>query len=390
MGAAIANPAATGDALALIRLLREAVAAAAPRDALHLRFGALGPWLRQPHRRRLVDEALDLLRGAGRIRLFALPNADLVAVGPPGLERLHEAEVALRTLLASEGETPPAVARLRLPEEAAALFAAVEVALALGSAAPPCADGPDNGGREAGFTQEDLAAMERGLAGADLSSFLRQRPVCRLGPADTEPTVVWREWRVALPELSATLAPPGCDPARASPWLLRRLRRALDRRLLAALARPDQAAALGAAALCLSPASLGTPDFARFAEALGPAGRAEVAVGTRAEDILADPAGFATARDACRARGFRTALVEAEPAVLRLLPPRWLGLDLLHLRWSPGLPAAVAAAGLALPAATAAGNGVVLHGADTAAAIGWGWEQGIVLFEGRLLRPRGG
>ena len=114
------------------------------------------------------------------------------------------------------------------------------------------------------------------------------------------------------------------------------------------------------------------------------------AVGTRAEDILADPAGFAAARDACRARGFRTALVEAEPAVLRLLPPRRLGLDLLHLRWSPGLPAAVAAAGLALPAATAAGNGVVLHGADTAAAIGWGWEQGIALFEGRLLRPRGG
>ena len=391
MGAAIANPAATGDALALIRLLREAVAAAAPRDALLLRLGALGPWLRQPHRRRLVDDALDLLRGAGRIRLFALPNADFVAVGPPGLERLREAESALRTLLASDGETPPAVARLRLPEEAAAHFAAVEAALATGSAAPPPrADGSDSGGREAGFTPEDLAAMERGLAGADLSSFLRQRPVCRLGPADAEPALAWREWRVALPELSATLAPPGSDPARASPWLLRRLRRSLDRRLLAALARPEQAAALGAAALCLSPASLGTPEFARFAEALGPAGRAAVAVGTRAEDVLADPAGFAAARDACRARGFRTALAEAEPAVLRLLPPLRLGLDLLHLRWSPDLPAAVAAAGLALPATTAAGNGVVLHGADTAAAIGWGWEQGIALFGSRLLRPRGG
>jgi uncharacterized integral membrane protein (TIGR00698 family) len=31
-----------------------------------------------------------------------------------------------------------------------------------------------------------------------------------------------------------------------------------------------------------------------------------------------------------------------------------------------------------------------LTGADTAAAVGWGWERGIALFEGRLLRPRGG
>ena len=38
----------------------------------------------------------------------------------------------------------------------------------------------------------------------------------------------------------------------------------------------------------------------------------------------------------------------------------------------------------------AAREGMVLRAADTAAAVGWGWEQGIALFEGRLLRPRGG
>ena len=44
-------------------------------------------------------------------------------------------------------------------------------------------------GTAAGFTAENLAAMERGLAGADLSGFLRQRPVCRLGPADAGPEI---------------------------------------------------------------------------------------------------------------------------------------------------------------------------------------------------------
>ena len=105
------------------------------------------------------------------------------------------------------------------------------------------------------------------------------------------------------------------------------MRPALDRRLLAALARPDRAAALGAATLCLSPPSVHTPEFARFAEALGPAGRGAVAIGTRTADVLADPAGFAAARDGCRARGFRTALAEAEAVALPLLPPHRLGLD---------------------------------------------------------------
>jgi hypothetical protein len=196
--------------------------------------------------------------------------------------------------------------------------------------------------------------MERGLAGADLSSFLRQRPVFRLRSGDAAPVVAWREWRVSLPAVFAALAPPAAkDPEAASPWLLRRLRRALDRRVLAELARPDRAAGLGAAALRLQPESVGAPEFARFAEALGPAGRAAVAIGMRAGDVLADPAGFAAARDACRARGFRTALAEADAAVLPLLPPRRLGLDLIHLRWSPGLPGAAATAVEALPAAAA-------------------------------------
>ena len=381
--AAVATAAGADDALALVRLLREAAAA---RDALHLRLGGLAAWPRQPHRRRLVEEALDLLRGANRIRLFSLPNADLVAVAPPGAERLREAEAVFSTLLGSgDAASPPPVARLRLPEEAAALFAAVEASLApktpdATAGAPPEAPQPAGPGA---FAAEDLAAIERGLAGADLSSFLRQRPVCRLGPGDDGPEVAWREWRVSLPAVFAALAPASGGPASAPPWLLRRLFRSLDRRFLVALARPERAAVLGAAALRLCPASVQTPEFARFAEALGPAGRAAVAVGTRAEDILADPEGFAAARDHCRARGFRTALMDADAAVLPLLPPDRLGLDLVQLRWSPGLPAAATS----LPATP---GSVALTGADTAAAVGWGWERGIALFEGRLLRPRGG
>lgn len=383
------SPAAKGDgALALIRLLRSAVAAAAPRDALLVRMGALRRSPGAPQQRRAAEDALDLLRGAGRVRLFTLPNADVVAVGPRGAEAVRGAEAALRALLAPGhgGPARPPVALLRLPDEAAALFAAVEAALAppAPGARTEAGASADIGG-DATFGSDELASVERVLAGADLSSFLRQRPVCRLGPGDPGPAVAWREWRVSVPAVLSALSP-GCAAgawASEAPWLLRRLRRTLDRRLLAVLARPDRAVGLGAAALCLVPGSVLSPEFARFAEALGPSGRAAVAVGVLPADVLADPAGFAAARDACRARGFRAALFEADADALRLLPPERLGLDLLGLRWSPGLPSAAAL----LPPGR---EGVVLAGADTAAAIGWGWEQGVALFEGRLLRPRGG
>jgi hypothetical protein len=225
------------------------------------------------------------------------------------------------------------------------------------------------------------------LGSASLETFLRRRPVCRLRPGEG-PEVEWEDWHVALPELRAVLLPMA-DPA-AAPWLGRRLRRLLDRRLLAELARPEEARRRGPIGLCLALASLTTPEFLRFDDVLGAAGRARVVLGLLPEDILADPEGFAFARDFCRARGYRLAL-EGVAAALPLLAPDppgldRLGLDLLRLRWSPDLPAQGGWLRAALPAER---DRVVVTGAEGAAAIGWGWEEGITLFQGSLLRPRG-
>jgi hypothetical protein len=99
-----------------------------------------------------------------------------------------------------------------------------------------------------------------------------------------------------------------------------------------------------------------------------------------AEDALAAPGDFAFARDFARARGYRLALDLPGPELLAACPPDRMGVDLLRLPWSPGL----AAQAPALPPGR-----VVLTGAHRAAAIGWGWEAGVTLFEGRLLRPHG-
>ncbi|MBK1661642.1 hypothetical protein, partial [Paracraurococcus ruber] len=240
----------------------------------------------------------------------------------------------------------------------------------------PAPDDPAEAG--GGFGPADLAALEAALRGAGLSSYLRRRPVCRLVRGGEGPELAWEEWGLAWPALGAALCP-GLEPE-AAPWLARRLRRLLDRRLLAELARPEEARRLGRCGLALSAATLGEAEFLRLDALLDAGARAATVLALPAEDALADAEGFAFARDFARARGYRLALDLPGPELLPALPLDRVGMDLLRLPWSPELAAAA-------PLLPAGPEQVVLTGADRAAAIGWGWEAGVTLFEGRLLRP---
>jgi hypothetical protein len=366
---------AAADALALAQLVREAVAAEVPRQALHQRLSRLAPRMRRGHHRRLLREALEPALRPVRSRLFELPNGDLVAVAPPGGRHLRDAEAVLAILLGEEAAEAPLHAVLDLPRDAAALLAAVEDSLG-----PPPVPRP-RPAPGSGFTPADLAALEAALRGTGLARFLRRHPVCRLarageGPREG-PVLEWEEWRLAWPELRAEMAP-ALDPG-AAPWLARRLRRLLDRRLLAELARPEEARQRGPLGLSLAAASLGEAAFLRLDALLDAATRAATVLALPAEDALAAPEDFAFARDFALARGYRLALDLPGPELLAACPPDRMGVALLRLPWSPGL----AALAPALPPGR-----VVLTGADRAAAIGWGWEAGVTLFEGRLLRPR--
>ncbi|MCB4820131.1 hypothetical protein [Roseicella aerolata] len=364
------------DALALTQLVREAVAAELPRQVLHLRLSRLNGQVRHDHHRRLLREALEPALRPVRSRLFQLPNGDLVAVAPPGGRHLREAEAVIALLLApGEGEAVPGALHvvLELPRDAAALLAAVEEAIGPAPAPrPPPAAAP--------FSPAELAALEQALRGASLARFLRRRPVCRLLRGAGGPVPVWEEWGLAWPELRATLCP-GADPA-ATPFLARRLRRLLDRRLLAELARPEEVRGHGPMGLSLAAATLGEPEFLRLDALLDAPGRAITVLALPAEEALAAPEDFAFARDFARARGYRLALDLPGPGLLEVLPFGRLGVDMLRLPWSPDLPATT-------PRLPPGPEQVVLTGADRAAAIGWGWEAGITLFEGRLLRARG-
>ncbi len=369
----------------LAALVRESVTADAVREVLHLRLGALAPALRRPHHRRLMREALDGALGAARAQVFDLPNGDVVAIARPPAPALAAAEAALAASL--DAAAAHVVCRLRLPDGAATLLNAAAQSLGLDAASLP-APTPATEGQ--GFDSADLAAAERALATADLAAVTQGVSVCRLDPEGAPPEVVWEDRRIAWPALAAILLP-GRDLA-AAPALARRLERAAELRLLAELARPTLDAAWRRVGLALAPATLAAPGFARFAEALPTGRRRDITIALRPAALLAAPSGalLGALLGTLRRGGFRLALDDTPPDLLALLAPLLpgapAGLDLLRLRWAPGLPATMPAALAALLGT--APEAVVLTGVDRAAAIAWGWEAGIRLFQGPLVEKR--
>lgn len=355
---------------ALAALVRDCVEAGVERDVLHLAVSRLAPQLARSHHRRLLLETLDPALHLARGRLFELGNGDLVAVAPGGAAHLDRAQRSLTTLLAglAAADDPPFV-RLRLPRQAAALLSVIEAAVMPPSravATPGAAFGPG-----------DLAAIERALAGASLSAHLHRRPVCRLGPDDDGPVLAWEEAWIDLPAVCAALCP-GLDIGTA-PWLARRLRGVLQRGLLHELAQPAERRSATALGLCLSAGLVTEPEFLALDAALGPAARARTVIALDVPTLLEDARGWRFAADFLRMRGFQVAVEVTEPGVLGWLHPAGLGIERVRLRWVPGQA-------IAMPA-TIRPDQVVLAGADAAAAIGCGWDAGITLFTGRLIRP---
>ncbi|MBS7792243.1 hypothetical protein KTR66_19750 [Roseococcus sp. SDR] len=379
------DPATTPrDAMALAALARDCVNSGVERRVLHVRLSLIPNRLREPRHDRLVREALEPLLRPTRARLYELPGGDLVALSPPPGDHLEEARRGLARLL-PEIPAETLLPVMRLPAEAARLLTVVEAALGLDDPGEePPAPAP-SGLPPPGAAEMDAAT--RALATANLAAFLRRQTIWRLAPGDARPQPLWTELRPCLPDLAAALLP-GRDVS-AAPWLARRFRVAAERRMLAELARPQEARALGDACLPLSLASLLETEFLRLEALLGPAGRGRVLLGVPAADQLADPAGFALLRRLAAARGWALALDEAEPELLRLFRPEALQGLQLRLRFTPSLLAGDGTARTRLDAALPAGReGVVLTGADSPAAIAWGWQRGIIRFMGRVLDGR--
>jgi hypothetical protein len=82
-------------------------------------------------------------------------------------------------------------------------------------------------------------------------------------------------------------------------------------------------------------------------------------------------------------------LEAASPFAATILSSQRAGFNFLRLKWSEDFPAADSAATAELRKKLSLNaEQVVLAGADRPAAIAWGWEAGIRLFQGRLIESQ--
>lgn len=378
---ALADATAATDALALAAMVRECVTAGVERRALMLRFSRLPVGLREPRHSRLLAEAMAPIHRPTRARVFELPGGDRVVVAPPPGQHLEEMRADLGRLL-PEAPLDDWAPLLRLPDEAAALLGAVEAALGLGLAPAPAA-----AAAAPPPPSEALDAALRALAGADVAAEQRRAGVWRLAPDDAVATLEATDIRAHIPDLLERLLP-GSGFA-ALPGLGRRFRRAVERRLLADLARPPGVRHIGTVALPLGLASVTEVEALRLYAAAGPEGRRRISLCVPLGDALADPAGLALAARYTAARGLSLGFEEVEAAELARLDLARLVPGAIRLRFRPALLSGPAAARDALDAALPEDRArIVLTGVDAPVAIAWAWQRGITRFMGRVLEAR--
>ena len=230
-------------------------------------------------------------------------------------------------------------------------------------------------------------ALAEVIGGPDIADVLRRQTAVLVAGDGVRP--LFRELRFSMSALEARLSLP--VRADADPYVLRHLTERLDQRLLSLV---GLALGTGEAA---DPAHAGIPThlnftlgglrsegFAHFAERVTEAG-VPLGVEISVVEACADPDRFESARAVLRRLGMTLVLDGITPASLRLARVEALDPDLAKLTWSPHLaeaaPDADAAARQLIEALGP--DRVVLHHAETEAAMRWGVDRGLRRFQGR-------
>jgi hypothetical protein len=191
-----------------------------------------------------------------------------------------------------------------------------------------------------------------------------------------------------VPHLLAAMVPDAAGLA-ADPWLRLHLGIGLDAALLSRVLAAwgtggplDAAPRAGVAPLLLPLGLAGvlSAPFQALAHRAGPALRVAMPIA----EACAAPARLAAARPLLAGFGVTLILDRLDPHTLVAARPEALGADMLRVAWVPALLRWPEAAQAALRAAVAriGPDRLLLSGANSEAAIGWGRAAGLCLFEG--------
>lgn len=239
--------------------------------------------------------------------------------------------------------------------------------------------------RGAPLTPTELGRAEDALARVDLSSFTRRQPVCAF-VEDNKPEIVFTEVFVSIADLRETLMP--STDLTANPWLFQRFTQTLDRRVMAQIARREDRTLLrDGFSINVNVSTVLSEEFLAFDDDFAPSTQ-DVVLEMRLEDMFADPASFAFARDFVNERGYRICIDGLNLNTFPFADPTRLGVAYAKLGWTQDMAAfAGTTQGQALKdiIRERKRGRTILARCDSEAAVKVGQQLGITLFQGRYI-----
>lgn len=237
--------------------------------------------------------------------------------------------------------------------------------------------------QKAPMSSSQLASLEKSLSQADLSSLVRNQPICAI-ITNQPPQPIFYEMFVSISDLEDLLIP-GVSMT-AEPWLFQQLTQTLDKRLLNQVLR-DNASSERAFSLNLNVQTLLSDEFQRFDQGIGFGVRGRLVIEIQKIDIFHDMGAYIFARDYLHERGYKVCLDGLTPMTFSFIDRSKLGLDLLKLMWTDELMSSSESSAQDLKQAIKqAGQArVILTRCDNETAVKTGQSMGISLFQGRYI-----
>lgn len=371
--------------------------------ALVLHLSRLAPPAPRPHHRRVARALMQDTAGWHGGQLFSLANGDLALLCRDGPETSQPAAAASPSRAATIQELPTMLRRL--------LRVDTPPGLDLVSVWPLATQGRalQDYARARIARQEGRLSMDEDISGqtgaADaLGSFIGSAGIADLlqrqsaiilagsGAADGKGGIrpLYREATFSISGLEGRAA--AAAPASSDPFLFRHLVGRLDQRMLEMLSReagrggPLDILRPGAPPLHINLSVQGilSADFARLMAVLG--GKSSgLGVEIGLVEAVADSAAFGRARGVLAANGVSFVLDSVSHLALLMTRPGLFDAALIKVDWSPRLAELTEADQAAIDRALREiGIGrVVLHRAETEAALRWGLAHGVKRFQGR-------
>ncbi len=374
------------------------------RRAVHIRLSKLRPYNRRAHHLRIAISAFDPLVRAYDAAVFCLFNNDLVVIcNGADVADMDHVVLHLRYLFAED----PLIKKEETGDIEFCTWFDLEndyadlrdLAQRMVSARAqreqdrketpkPGSKNPVARNQEAAKTPLDppsLAAIEKVIAQADLSTIIRHQPICAV-VRDRKPVPAFNEIYTSIAMLCETLMPE--IDVQANPWLFRDLTQHLDRRMISYLARNGETTRGQPFSVNLNVSTLLSPEFLDFDERLNKSTRGGIVIELQLFDVYADLGSFQFARDFLRHRGYKFCLDAITHMSLPLIDREELGFDLVKLLWNDDLADQLSGPRgrtLRLAAEKVGPERLILAHCDSEQALEVGESLGITLYQGYLL-----